>query len=102
MPVEIADNVVIGAGSVVTKNINEPGIYAGNPAKKIKIFKMKIPFVDLKRQYQSIENEVQLAINQVIENTNFIKGEDVDIFEKRFSELIDIIIVSGLLTELTH
>lgn len=36
MPVEIADNVVIGAGSVVTKNINEPGIYAGNPAKKIK------------------------------------------------------------------
>lgn len=51
---------------------------------------MKIPFVDLKRQYQSIENEVQLAINQVIENTNFIKGKDVDIFEKRFSELIDI------------
>jgi acetyltransferase-like isoleucine patch superfamily enzyme len=36
LPVEICDNVVIGAGSVVTKNISEPGIYAGNPAKKIK------------------------------------------------------------------
>ncbi len=33
MPVEICDNVVIGAGSVVTKNIVKPGIYAGNPAR---------------------------------------------------------------------
>lgn len=36
LPVTICDNVVIGAGSVVTKNITKPGIYAGNPAKKIK------------------------------------------------------------------
>jgi len=36
LPVEICDNVVIGAGSVVTKNIVKPGIYAGNPAKKIR------------------------------------------------------------------
>ena len=35
LPVSICNNVVIGAGSVVTKNIDEPGIYAGNPAKKI-------------------------------------------------------------------
>ena len=33
MPVTICDRVVIGAGSVVTKPINEPGIYAGNPAR---------------------------------------------------------------------
>lgn len=36
LPVTICDKVVIGAGAVVTKNINEPGIYAGNPARKIK------------------------------------------------------------------
>jgi len=36
LPVRICDNVVIGAGSVVTKDIVEPGIYAGNPAKKIR------------------------------------------------------------------
>ena len=36
LPVTITDNVVIGAGAVVTKNITEPGVYAGNPAKKIK------------------------------------------------------------------
>ena len=36
LPVNICDNVVIGAGAVVTKNINEPGVYAGNPAKLIR------------------------------------------------------------------
>jgi acetyltransferase-like isoleucine patch superfamily enzyme len=36
LPITICDNVVIGAGAVVTKNIIEPGVYAGNPAKKMK------------------------------------------------------------------
>ncbi len=35
LPVHICDHVVIGAGAVVTKNIKTPGVYAGNPAKKI-------------------------------------------------------------------
>ncbi len=35
LPVSICDNAVIGAGSVVTKNITSPGVYAGNPAKKL-------------------------------------------------------------------
>jgi acetyltransferase-like isoleucine patch superfamily enzyme len=33
MPINICDNVVIGAGAVVTKDIDKPGIYAGNPAR---------------------------------------------------------------------
>jgi acetyltransferase-like isoleucine patch superfamily enzyme len=36
LPVQICDHVVIGAGSVVTKDINEPGVYAGNPARLLK------------------------------------------------------------------
>ena len=36
LPVEICDHVIIGAGSVVTKNITEPGIYAGNPSIKFR------------------------------------------------------------------
>lgn len=32
LPVSICDNVTIGAGAVVTKDITRPGIYAGNPA----------------------------------------------------------------------
>lgn len=36
LPVSICDDVVVGAGSVVTKDITEPGIYAGNPARFIR------------------------------------------------------------------
>ena len=36
LPVTICGDVVIGAGSVVTKDINQPGTYAGNPAKLIR------------------------------------------------------------------
>jgi acetyltransferase-like isoleucine patch superfamily enzyme len=36
LPVRIADNVVIGAGAVVTKDITEPGTYAGNPARRLR------------------------------------------------------------------
>ena len=36
LPVSICDGVVIGAGSVVTKNITKKGVYAGNPAHLIR------------------------------------------------------------------
>ena len=36
LPVHICDDVVVGAASVVTKDIDKPGVYAGNPAKLIR------------------------------------------------------------------
>ncbi len=36
LPVAISDEVVIGAGTVVTKDIKEPGIYVGNPARLLR------------------------------------------------------------------
>ena len=36
LPVSVCNDVVIGAGAVVTKDIAKPGVYAGNPAQKIK------------------------------------------------------------------
>ena len=39
LPVRIADDVVIGAGSVVTKDITAPGSYAGNPARLLALRK---------------------------------------------------------------
>lgn len=36
LPVKICDYAVIGAGAVVTKDITHPGIYAGNPARKLR------------------------------------------------------------------
>lgn len=36
LPVRIVDDVVIGAGSVVTRDISEAGAYAGNPARRLR------------------------------------------------------------------
>ena len=42
LPVEISDNIIIGAGSVVTKNLKKEGYYVGNPAKFLKKLSPKI------------------------------------------------------------
>lgn len=39
LPVRVADDVVIGAGSVVTKDITAAGTYAGNPARLVRLRK---------------------------------------------------------------
>lgn len=36
LPVSICDHVVIGAGAVVTKDIVQPGLYVGNPARLLR------------------------------------------------------------------
>jgi acetyltransferase-like isoleucine patch superfamily enzyme len=36
LPVRIVNDVVIGAGATVTKDITEPGTYAGNPARRLR------------------------------------------------------------------
>ena len=47
---------------------------------------MKIPLVDLKRQYQSIKTQVDDALKRVIDNTAFILGKEVEDFEKNFAQ----------------
>ena len=47
---------------------------------------MKIPFVDLKAQYESIKDEIDAAIADVISNTAFIGGPFVKSFETAFAE----------------
>src|SRR4030043_1122021 len=46
---------------------------------------MKIPRVDLKAQYPSIKDEIDQAINKVINSSQFILGSEVDAFEKEMA-----------------
>lgn len=48
---------------------------------------IKIPFVDLKAQYQSIKSDIDHAIQEVIETTAFIRGPFVSKFEQEFAAL---------------
>jgi UDP-3-O-[3-hydroxymyristoyl] glucosamine N-acyltransferase len=43
LPVDICDDVVIGAGAVVTRDITQPGVYAGNPARKLRALPKATP-----------------------------------------------------------
>lgn len=45
-----------------------------------------IPFVDLKAQYQGINDEIKEAINGVLERCDFVLGEDVEAFEAEFAD----------------
>jgi dTDP-4-amino-4,6-dideoxygalactose transaminase len=46
---------------------------------------MKVPFLDLKSQYESIKDEITVAIQQVLEKTAFAGGPFVAQFEKEFA-----------------
>lgn len=46
----------------------------------------QIPFVDLKLQYQSIKDEINNAISNVINDTAFINGKYVKSFEENFAK----------------
>lgn len=44
-----------------------------------------VPFIDLNAQYESIKEEVDRAIQRVIRSSQFILGEEVELFEQEFA-----------------
>ncbi len=51
---------------------------------------MKIPILDLQRQYQSIKNEIDGAIARVIESGQFILGSEVQAFEREVAQYVGV------------
>lgn len=51
---------------------------------------MEVPFVDLKTQYLNIKAEMDAAIQEVLMNSAFIKGPQVDQFEADFAALFGV------------
>jgi dTDP-4-amino-4,6-dideoxygalactose transaminase len=47
---------------------------------------MTVPFVDLRRQYSSIKEEIDAAIARVLDETSFVLGREVEAFEAAFAE----------------
>jgi dTDP-4-amino-4,6-dideoxygalactose transaminase len=47
---------------------------------------VRVPFVDLKAQYQTIRKDIDTAIARVVEDTAFIGGKYVESFESQFAD----------------
>lgn len=47
---------------------------------------MDVPFVDLSAQYQSIQDEIDNAIQRVVDDTAFVRGSYVKEFERKYEE----------------
>ena len=49
-----------------------------------------IPLVDLNRQYKTIKKQVKRAVQNVIDQTDFILGKEVSAFEEEFAKFCQV------------
>lgn len=49
---------------------------------------MKIPLLNLKRQYESIQDEIKSSINEVLDSAHYINGTNVKELEKEIAEYV--------------
>ena len=50
--------------------------------------KIEVPFVDLRAQYKTIAQEINAAIQGVLDRSDYILGEEVRLFEEDFAKFI--------------
>jgi dTDP-4-amino-4,6-dideoxygalactose transaminase/acetyltransferase-like isoleucine patch superfamily enzyme len=95
--VEIGENAIIGAGSVVTRDVPPNVIVAGNPAKILRPIPNRcgasdrepIPFLDLVTPHQELSSELEDVFRKSLKTAAFIGGEAVEGFEREFAEFCE-------------
>jgi len=55
-----------------------------------------IPLVDLKTQYQNLKIEIRAAIQAVMDRTDFVLGQDVELFEGEFARFVGVKHAAGV------
>jgi len=90
----IGENAIVGAGSVVTRDVPANAIVAGNPAKILRYIQppasqatasATIPFLDLVTPHVELEQELVSALSKALHTAGFVGGSAVEEFEKAFA-----------------
>jgi dTDP-4-amino-4,6-dideoxygalactose transaminase/acetyltransferase-like isoleucine patch superfamily enzyme len=91
----VGENAIVGAGSVVTKDVPPNSIVAGNPASVLRFIEKPpesvkdaaIPFLDLITPHLELEKELTRAFHEGLRSAGFIGGPVVEKFEAAFADL---------------
>ncbi len=96
--VTIGENAIVGAGSMVCKDVPAGAIVAGNPARVLRYISKgsdvdasaPIPFLDLITQHKELEHELTEAFRTSLLTAGFVGGPVVEGFEKAFATFCDV------------
>ena len=91
--IRIGENAIVGAGSVVTKDVPANAVVAGNPAKVLRFLRDAeevkapdgVPFLDLITPHRELERELVGAFRESLRTAGFVGGPVVERFEEAFA-----------------
>ncbi len=91
--VTVGENAIVGAGSVVTKDVPAHSVVAGNPARVIRMMQVEksadaepVPFLDLVTPHVQMEEELVGAFRACLKTASFVGGSPVQEFETAFAD----------------
>lgn len=91
----IGESAIVGAGSVVTRDVPPFAVVAGNPARIMRFLKSAdgkdeqspIPFLDLVTPHLDLERELLNSFREALHTAGFVGGPAVQRFEGAFAKL---------------
>ena len=93
--ITVGENAIVGAGSVVTKDVPPNAIVAGNPARILRHLEESkedpmhasndIPFLDLVTPHVELEEELTAVFRRALFSAGFVGGPMVEDFEAAFA-----------------
>jgi len=95
----VGENAIVGAGSVVTKDVPANSVVAGNPARVLRFTSAAtngaqqpapVPFLDLVTPHQQLERELVEAFRKCLRTASFVGGSPVEEFETAFAAFCDV------------
>ena len=74
----------------------EPSAPAGPATGRQRRLGTPIPLIDLSAQHRALERPIREAVGRILENANFILGEEVEAFEREFATFIGVKHAAGV------